>query len=238
MPPHLLYNGKDGANAAYSQATGLGRKESEMRLYGVNLEQLGSGLLKSFLEDNYICAGYPGLGDLENVGREEIGMRLLAAGYEELELEGALGSLDAFVNEMQDGDYVLIADEAWVYLGDLGDYFYDDRHDGVEDGTAHRRGVTWLKSLPRDTVNPSAKKLLAADRRVAAYPGVLPAARIELWLGDDSAGSGTVAAASTVQVDEATVADALAVLKAALHSGDAERQERAAVAILQYAKGK
>lgn len=233
----MLYNKKDGVYAAYTQATGLVRKEREMRLYGVNLEQLGSGLLKSFLEDNYICAGYPGLGDMEKAGREEIGNKLQAAGYQGRELEEARASLDTFVNAMQDGDYVLIADEEWVYLGDLGDYFYDDRHDGAEDGTAHRRGVTWLKSIPRNAVNPSVKELLASDRRVTAYPGLLPAARIELWLSEDSAGRGTAAAASTILVDEATVAEALAVLKAALHSGDAERQERAAVAILQYAKG-
>ncbi|WP_340022996.1 hypothetical protein MHI24_28840 [Paenibacillus sp. FSL K6-1096] len=207
-----------------------------MSLYGVNLELLGSGLLKPFLEDNYICAGYPGLGDLENAGREEIGRRLRAAGYQGQALDEAEASLDTFVNVMQDGDYVLIADEEWVYLGDLGDYFYDDLHDGIGDGTAHRRGVTWLKSIPRDAVNLSVKELLAADRRVTAYPGVLPAARIELWLGDDSAGSGELAGASPVQVDEATIAKALAVLKAALDSADAERQERAAVAILQYAK--
>lgn len=208
-----------------------------MRLYGVNLEQLGSGLLKLFLEDNYICAGYPDLGDLEHKDREEIGKKLQAAGYQGQELEEAKASLDTFVNAMQDGDYVLIADEEWVYLGDLGDYFYDGRHDVAEDGTAHRRGVTWLKSLLRDKVNPSVKELLAADRRIATYPGVLPATRIELWLGDESAGSEAAAAASPVQVDEATVAEALAVLKAALRSGDAERQERAAMAILQYAKG-
>lgn len=235
--PCFLYNEKDGVNSEYAQAACLKGRTAEMNLYGVNLEQLGSGLLKPFLEDNYICAGYPGLGDLEHTDREEIGNKLLAAGYQGQALEEAKASLDAFVNAMQDGDYVLIADEEWVYLGDLGDYFYDDLHDGAEDGTAHRRGVTWLKSIPRDAVNPSVKELLAAERRVTAYPGVLPAARIELWLGDDSAGSGTVAATSAVQVDEATVAAALAVLKAALHSADAERQERAAVAILQYAKG-
>ncbi|WP_238649672.1 hypothetical protein [Paenibacillus piscarius] len=206
-----------------------------MRLYGVNLEQLGSGLLKSFLEDNYICAGYPGLGDLEKAGRVEIGDKLQAAGYQGRELEEARASLDTFVNAMQDGDYVLIADEEWGYLGDLGDYFYDDRHDGIEDGTAHRRGVTWLKSLPLAAVKPSVKALLTANRRITAYPGVLPAARIELWLGEDAADGAEGAGPSLV--DEATIAEALAVLKAALHSGDAERQERAAVAILQYAKG-
>lgn len=211
-------------------------KDTEMSLYGINLEELGSGLLKSFLEENYICAGYPGTGDLEQHSREEISSKLAATGYHGQELEGATHTLDIFVNAMQDGDYVLIADEEWVYLGDLGDYFYDTRHSGTEDSTAHRRGVTWLKSLPLAVVNPAATELLASDSRITVYSGVLPAARMDLWLENQAGDSGSAAGACPVQVDEATVAQALAVLKAALNSTDVERQERAAVAILQYAR--
>lgn len=207
-----------------------------MSLYGMKLAEIGSGLLKSFLEDNYICTGYPGTGDLEQHSREEISSKLVAAGYHGQELEGATHTLDTFVSAMQDGDYVLIADEEWVYLGDLGDYFYDTRHNGPEDSTAHRRGVTWLKSLPLAAVNPAATELLASDSRITVYSGVLPAARIDLWLGNQAGEDGSTAGASSVHVDEATVAHALAVLKAALHSTDLERQERAAVAILQYAR--
>lgn len=188
------------------------------------------------MEDNYICAGYPGTGDLEQHSREEISSKLAAAGYHGQELEGATHTLDIFVNAMQDGDYVLIADEEWVYLGDLGDYFYDTRHSGTEDSTAHRRGVTWLKSLPFAAVNLAAAELLASDSRITAYSGVLPTARIDLWLGNQAGDGGSAAGACCVQVDEATVAQALAILKAALYSTDVERQERAAVAILQYAR--
>ncbi|MBP2114924.1 hypothetical protein [Paenibacillus silagei] len=211
-------------------------EDTEMGLYAMKLEELGSGLLKSFLEDNYICAGYSGTGDLEKHSREEIISKLAAAGYHGQELEGATHTLDTFINAMQDGDYVLIADEEWVYLGDLGDYFYDTRHSGAEDRTAHRRGVTWLKSLPLAAVNPAVTGLLASDSRITAYSGVLPAARIDLWLGNQAGDGGNAAGACPVQVDEATVAQALAVLKAALNSTDVERQERAAVAILQYAR--
>lgn len=211
-------------------------KDTEMSLYGMKLDEIGSGLLKSFLENNYICAGYPGVGDLEHNSREEIIRKLAAASYHGQELESAANTLDIFVNAMQDGDYVLIADEEWVYLGDLGDYFYDTRHSGTEDSTAHRRGVTWLKSLPRTGVHPAVTELLASDSRITAYSGVLPTARIDLWLGNQAGEGGSTAGSPSVQVDEATVAHALAILKAALHSTDVERQERAAVAILQYAR--
>ncbi|MEK4329215.1 hypothetical protein MKX70_25570 [Paenibacillus sp. FSL R7-0312] len=209
-----------------------------MRLFGVRLDGTRSGLIKSFLEDNYVCAGDPVIGNLESSGREDIRSALVASGAyqeQELELEEALSSLDTFVNVMQDGDYVLIADEEWVYLGDLGDYFYDARQESVEGGTAHRRGVTWLKSLPRTAVNSAVQALLASDQEVTRYSGVLPAARMDLWLADSSAGD-METAHSPARVDEATIAEALAVLKAALHSPDAERRERAAAAILHYAK--
>ncbi|AIQ58088.1 hypothetical protein [Paenibacillus borealis] len=207
-----------------------------MNLFAVKLEGTRCGLIKSFLEDNYVCAGDPVVGDLETSGREDIRSTLAASGaYQEQELEEALSSLDAFVNVMQDGDYVLIADEEWVYLGDLGDYFYDGREENMKGGTAHRRGVTWLKSLPRSGVNSAVQALLASDKEVTRYSGVLPAARMDLWLADSSAGDGE-AVHSPARVDEATIAEALAVLKAALHSPDAERRERAAAAILHYAR--
>lgn len=207
-----------------------------MSLFGVRLDGTRSGLIKSFLEDNYVCAGDPVIGNLESSGREDIRSRLAASGvYQGRELEEALSSLDTFVNMMQDGDYVLIADEEWVYLGDLGDYFYDARQESVEGGTAHRRGVTWLKSLPRTAVNSAVQALLASDQEVTRYSGVLPAAQMDLWLADSSAGD-VETAHSPACVDEATIAEALAVLKAALHSPDAERRERAAAAILHYAK--
>lgn len=207
-----------------------------MSLFGVRLDGTRSGLIKSFLEENYVCAGDPVVGDLETSGKEDIRSRLAASGaYQGQELEEALGSLDTFVNVMQDGDYVLIADEEWVYLGDLGDYFYDSREESVEGGTAHRRGVTWLKSLPRTAVNSAAQALLASDQEVTRYSGVLPAARMDLWLANSSAVDGETAH-SPARVDEATIAEALAVLSAALHSPDAERRERAAAAILHYAK--
>ncbi|WNS45861.1 hypothetical protein [Paenibacillus sp. MMS20-IR301] len=208
-----------------------------MRLFGMKAEKTRSGLIKSFLEDNYVSPGYPGIGDLENRGREEIIIKLATAGgYQGQELEEALDSLHLFVNVMQDGDYVLTADDEWVYLGDLGDYFYIDLHDSPEDGTAHRRGVTWLKSLPRTEVNPAIEALLHAEAVVTQYTGVLPAAKVELWLAEQTAPGGAETTQAHVKVDEATIAEALAVLKEALHSPDAERRERAAAAILQYAK--
>lgn len=206
-----------------------------MKLFQMKTAPLGIGRMKEFVEDNYVCAGYPGLGDLEQADREEIGRRLTkdAATYDG-KADDALDCLDMFVNEMQDGDYVLISDGEWAYLGDVGYYFYVEACDDPEDGRCHRRGVTWLKSLAVTELNPRISGFLAEGRTVSQYGGALPPERLDLWLADSRLpGSGQ---RLPLQVDEDTLAEALAVLTAALRSEDTERRERAALAILQFAK--
>ncbi|CAH1190552.1 hypothetical protein PAECIP111892_00241 [Paenibacillus auburnensis] len=207
-----------------------------MKLFQMKTSPQGVERIKEFLEDNYLCIGYPGTGDLEQAEREDLRVKLLRSGINgEQKLEEAVDYLDLFVHEMQDGDYVLIADGDWVHLGDLGDYFYDDTQDNEEDGQCHRRGVTWLKSMPRRSLNSVAAELLAEEALISRYQGTLPSARLELWIEDTGADIRNSGEKPT-GVDEDTLELAVAVLKEALHSGDAERRERAAIAILQYAR--
>ncbi|MNB73423.1 hypothetical protein D3C75_200320 [compost metagenome] len=207
-----------------------------MKLFRITTLPMGVERIGEFLENNYICIGYPGTGDLEHAGPEEMLARLLKSGaYKGPELEEAVVNLNLFVHEMQDGDYVLIADGQWVHLGDLGDYFYDETGDTPEDGRCHRRGVTWLRSIPQSALNPEAAELLADESLISRYRGTLPAARLELWI-EGKGLADSVADGKRNLVDEITVAKAVSVLKEALHSDDADRRERAAIAILQYAK--
>lgn len=207
-----------------------------MKLFQVKTSPLGVERIAEFLENNYICIGYPGTGNLETASPEEMLVRLLKSGaYQGPELETAVADLNLFVHEMQDGDYVLVADGQWVHLGDLGDYFYDDTFDTTDDGRCHRRGVTWLKSIPQCALNPEAAELLAEEAQISRYRGTLPAARIELWI-EGSGMADSEAEGKRALVDEVTVLKAVAVLKEALQSEDADRRERAAIAILQYAK--
>lgn len=207
-----------------------------MKLFQMKTSPQGVERIAEFLEDNYVCIGYPGTGDLEQAKREDLRVKLLQSRtYGESELEEALNHLELFVYEMQDGDYVLVADGEWVHLGDLGDYFYDGTYDNEEDGRCHRRGVTWLKSLPGSSLNPAAAALLAEEALISRYRGARPSARLELWIGETGADI-TESGGPSPGVDADIIAEALAVLKEALHCGDAERRERAAIAILQYAK--
>ncbi|WP_019911605.1 hypothetical protein [Paenibacillus sp. HW567] len=207
-----------------------------MKLFQIKTQPLYVERIQEFLQDNYICMGCTGIGDLDNVDREEIRRRLIQNGADQgRELEADLESLELFVHNMQDGDYVLMADEQWAYLGDLGDYFYDEASDNPEDGRCHRRGVTWLKSVPFAELNPSVRDWMTGEVLVSQYTGPLPGAKLDLWItglsGEDNTNGDKAG-----KVDEETLAEALAVLKTALYSEDAERRERAAIAILQYAK--
>jgi predicted Mrr-cat superfamily restriction endonuclease len=210
-----------------------------MKLFQIKTAPLGVERLTEFLEDNYVSIGYPGLGNLEYADRDEIGRRLIQSGaYQDVGHGSALENLYTFVHIMQDGDYVVAADGEYVHLGDLGDYFYDELFDHEEDGRCHRRGVTWLKSLPRTALNPLVNQLLEEEAQVSLYTGALPSARLDLWLTGTEQDSTvkTESAESAAAVDKETIAEAIAVLRDALHSDDPGRRERAAIAILQYAK--
>ncbi|RED65376.1 hypothetical protein [Cohnella phaseoli] len=203
-----------------------------MKIYSLRPIPALEGKVKQFLEDNYVSIGYPGIGDLEGADRHEIETRLADGGFAERGREAA--EIDLFVNGVQDGDYVLLENGDTVMIGDVGDYFYVESSDTGEDGTCHRRGVTWLRRIPRSELNDLVQGTLDAPGllKLFAYPSQL--AQLDRWLApqlENKPSDGDLP-----QVDRETIAEALAVLKAALRSDNPDRRERAAVAILRYAK--
>ncbi|TVY01421.1 hypothetical protein [Cohnella terricola] len=206
-----------------------------MNLYAIKPESLGIDRMKEFLKDNFVSIGYPGLGDLEKTSKEEIQGRLAdvseVKGYE---LVQSLEEIEMFVHRMQDGDYVLVPDSEFVYLGDVGDYFYVESSDSDDDGTCHRRGVTWLKSVPLYEMNAFVREWLAGSFGIAGYP--FSTTRLEEWILPLLAGAEPNAAEPAATVDPDTIREALDILKQALRSEDPDRRERAAAAILRYAR--
>ncbi|GGF71625.1 hypothetical protein GCM10010912_15950 [Paenibacillus albidus] len=206
-----------------------------MNLFQLKAGPRGSERVAEFLNNNMVSIGHPGLGDLENAGRAEIEEKMIRLyGYRGVELQEHVEAAVIFAHTIQDGDYVLVADGDWVHLGDLGDYFYVEPAEAADGDNAHRRGVTWLTHIPRVALQPGVQQLLAEKGAVTQFQEPIAAARLDLWITDVAAISEPVE--HRVRVDEATIAAALDILKQALGSEDAERRERAAVAILQYAK--
>ncbi|MEK4660987.1 hypothetical protein MHH93_03770 [Priestia sp. FSL H7-0729] len=206
-----------------------------MNLYHIQSNVQGINRVASFLEDNYIGIAWSGTGDLEQTPPELWKEQLVQhASLDEAELARALGTLHMFANLMQDGDYVLISDDEWTYVGDIGDYYYDDSAGTEEDLICHRRGVTWLGRIPLAELNDKVQALLKDSSTLVKFEHPVSQAQLDRGLAI-SAASEAVNAPST-RVDEATIQTALHVLKEALHSEEEELRIRAATAILQYAK--
>ncbi|XID92376.1 hypothetical protein ACF3MZ_28585 [Paenibacillaceae bacterium WGS1546] len=207
-----------------------------MKLYHIRPEALTEERMKAYLEDNYVSIGYPGIGNLEDADREEIAGRLYAAyGYEGEELAARSAEVYRFASLIRDGDYILLEDGEFVHVGDVGDYFYADASDSAEDGACHRRGVTWLARVPRSELNALVRQLLDNPGIVNAFEYPASAAGLDAWLSPEPQGARSEAGERAV-VDRRTVEEALEILKQAMRSGDPERRERAAAAILNYAR--
>ncbi len=201
-------------------------------LYQFTSKPNGTERITEFLEDNFISLGWPGIGNLEDVSREELKSRLASVcEYKGQQLVDEVNALSEFVHTMQDGDYVLVADNNKVHLGDVGDYYYVEPSDTPEEGMGHRRGVTWLASIPRVELNAAVQELLEHRDPIVRFNQPFSNSQLDRWISHTK---GDVL--KTIQVDPETIGEALDILKQAMRSEDADRRERAAIAILQYAK--
>ncbi|WP_339302520.1 hypothetical protein [Paenibacillus sp. FSL R5-0519] len=206
-----------------------------MNLYHIQSTVHGINRVASFMEENYIGTAWSGTGDLEQTPPELWKEQLVQhASLDEAELARALGTLHMFANLMQDGDYVLISDDEWTYVGDIGDYYYDDSAGTEEDLICHRRGVTWLGRIPLAELNDKVQSLLKDSSILAKFEHPVSQAQLDRGLAIGIAVEATHTLSTAI--DEATIQAAIHVLKEALHSEEEELRIRAATAILQYAK--
>ncbi|WP_340401927.1 hypothetical protein [Paenibacillus sp. FSL H8-0079] len=206
-----------------------------MNLYHIQSNVHGINRVASFLEDNYIGIAWSGTGDLEHTPPERWKEQLVQNdSLDEAELASTLATLHMFANLMQDGDYVLISDDEWTYVGDIGDYYYDDSAGTENDLICHRRGVTWLGRIPLAELNDKVQTLQNDSSILAKFEYPISQAQLDRGLAVSVAAEATNPP-STV-VDEATIQTALHVLREALHSEEEELRIRAATAILQFTK--
>ncbi|MEY8745546.1 hypothetical protein [Paenibacillus tundrae] len=210
-----------------------------MNLFYIQSSIRGISYVASFLEDNFIGMTWPGTGNLEEMSPEEWNERLRGHyKLEETELAGVMKDFDAFVHTMQDGDYVVIKDDEWAYVGDLGDYYYDDSLGIEEDFICHRRGVTWLGRIPLEDLNDKVQALIHQTGTLAKFEHPVSQAQLDRYLtGMNEPTEGTEGKSSpATKVDKATIDAALHVMRQALDSEDINIRVRAAEAILQYAR--
>lgn len=205
-----------------------------MKLFGMKAILNGSHKMADYLEHNYVCAGRAGIGDLETANESEIRSRLLHFNYnDEHEFNSQLNTMIHFVLEMEDGDHVFVVDGEDVHLGDLGDYYYLEQFDTPEDGSCHRRGVTWLSCLRKESLDEELQALLNQPEEVTMLSPTLSRAQIDDWLTGRKESQSSQTEPLTINPE--LVQEAIHILAAAMKSENAERRERAAAAILAYA---
>ena len=193
-------------------------------------------LMKVYLEDNYVSFGWKDIGNLEGISEAEFRSKALlsvnAVGTEQIQWIRQLEEINTFVYSMQDGDYIVMESDGFVHIGDVGDYYYVNGLDVEEINSSHRRGVTWLKCVPIEKLTEELQMFLDQQANISKFNRLVSSDLLESWF--ESAERNDYAKASLV--DKQTIEDAMNILKTAMLSDDVERRERAAIAILQYAK--
>jgi predicted Mrr-cat superfamily restriction endonuclease len=126
-----------------------------INLWVVRPEPNFTNRLTIFLEKNIVAIGWPAVGDLScGQDRNFLASRLCQA-YDHYrnskkdDLAMAVGVLDRFVNQIKNGDFVLIPQNGDVFVGEvIGEYTFHPElsNDDPESGYPHWRAVRFLKN--------------------------------------------------------------------------------------------
>lgn len=201
-----------------------------MNLFQMKTQPHGNESLKSFLTNNYVCIGYPNIGDLTNINKDILRDRLNAKyNWSGSQLANHLGIVNAFVNTMQKGDIVLITENDWVHIGELDEYLYDSNYEA--EGKCHRRNVKWLKTVKKDDLNEKVRELIKNRSIVTKFKHPYELAEIESVLKDASNNT-----SNKIPVDNKLIEKSLNILTEALASNDESLRVKAASEILRYYK--
>jgi predicted Mrr-cat superfamily restriction endonuclease len=204
-----------------------------MNIFQIRSKPHGIERLDVFIEENMVTIGWPGIGDLTGATKDEIRERLAKVyGYEDQSLATNLGSVNAFVNTMQAGDIVLMAEGDYVHIGIVGDYEYDESLEN--EGMCHKRSTVWKSTVRKSDLNEQIQSLLRNRTSITKFPHPFSIAGIDRYLGDNQllfrVGSNEYSHQETTDLAN----KALVVLQSYLD--DEEHKLTAAIEILRYLK--
>jgi len=217
-----------------------------MNIFQIKTKPHGTFRLNEFLQNNFISIGWPGIGNVEGVQKEEIRERLLntyyGGRYEEntRTISVDLGNVWAFVDTMKSEDIVLFhGHQSNVHIVEVGPYKYVEKLDNNKDGMCHQREFKMLATVDYDSLNPKLQELLRHRGTVTKFKYPLEDAELDLFIH----GEGIVQTDRfrgeefyPEQVPVEIINEALSVLYGALHSDDSEKRFKAAIEILRYTK--
>lgn len=177
----------------------------------------------------FVAIGWPGIGDLTNVSKDEIRDRLEKKyKYQGQQLATYLGAVNAFVNTMKKNDIVLISNHLdQVFVFQIGDYRYIEKYDNDVDGMCHQREAELLIILNKTDLNAEIQELLRNRGTITQFKYPYERSDLDKWI-------------DSVEEPEFNLNElqtkALSVLEKNLTSSDPIVQIKAAAEILRYAK--
>ncbi|OXS26593.1 MAG: hypothetical protein BI182_02480 [Acetobacterium sp. MES1] len=189
--------------------------------------------VNEFIQDGFVCIGWPGIDNLQNVGKDEIRTRLQQK-YPNLtghKLGNALGQVNTFVNTIQKGDIVLISEKEYAHVGIADDYYYESAFDNDDDGMCHRRKIQWVNKIKLSDLPADIQKLMANRNTICKYPKSLETAELDLLTNNT-----TAIVDENSQKFEELFKEALIVLEQELKSEDPDRRLKAAGELIKLKK--
>ncbi|WP_214728934.1 hypothetical protein [Exiguobacterium sp. s168] len=117
-----------------------------------------------FLTKNEVAIGWSETGDLTGFNKEDIRNVLSDLGYQGQSLSTNLGLVNSFINEMKNGDVVLIREKEIVHVGFIGDYKWKKEYE--DKFMTHTRPVEWKVDIPFNELSASMQSLLKNIRTI------------------------------------------------------------------------
>ncbi|PET75427.1 hypothetical protein CN514_04135 [Bacillus sp. AFS001701] len=179
---------------------------------------------------SFVAIGWPEIGDLTSVSKDEIRERLEKKyNYQGQQLATYLGAVNAFVNTMKKDDLVLISNHLdQVFVFQVGNYQYIEELDNDVDGMCHQREAELLIILNKADLNSELQELLRNRGTITQFKYPYERSGLKKWLEDPDE-------KPDVYLNE-LVNKALGVLEKELLSEDSMTRVTAAAEILRYAK--
>lgn len=200
-----------------------------MKIFQMKTKPHGTERFREFIDEKFVCIGWPGIGDLTQVSKDEIRDRLEKeynrTGHK---LGNALGQVNTFVNTMKTGDVVIIAEKDWAYIGIVGDYTYDPQYDNDQDGMCHRRSVEWTDRIQFSNLQSSIQRLINNRNTICEYPESIEEAGLDKIIGKKP----VISKENSTMLDN-LFNDALKVLEEELKSTDPDRRLKAATELIR-----
>ncbi|MFE5392808.1 hypothetical protein [Bacillus thuringiensis] len=135
-------------------------------------------------EPSFVAIGWPEIGDLTNVNKDEIRERLEKQyKYKGQQLGTYLGAVNTFVNTIKNEDLVLISNNlGQVFVFEMGDYQYVEKYDNKTDGLCHQREAKLLTVIHRTHLNSEIQELLRNRGTITQFKYPFEKSGLEKWL--------------------------------------------------------